>query len=106
MSDCFVQIELLYFDNCPSYRQVWNDLLEVITKHKLGATVTLIYVDSLEKANALHFAGSPTVKVNGVDLENYQGEGVMACRVYEDNDRKGWPSKSVIAERLLEALGV
>jgi hypothetical protein len=59
-----------------------------------------VNVDSLEKADQLHFAGSPTVQINGLDLEGYDGPGVMACRVYFENDRKGWPSKQQLKERL------
>ncbi len=33
-----------------------------------------------------YFAGSPTIKVNGQDLEDYQGNGVMACGRYEENN--------------------
>ena len=103
MKEPFTKIELLYFSGCPSYKQVWSDLLDIITEHRLDASVRLVYIDSFEKANTLNFAGSPTVKVNGTDLENYDGEGVMACRVYDDNGRKGWPSKRLLERRLLES---
>jgi hypothetical protein len=97
-----VTVELLYLSGCPSYRRVWNDLLEVIAASKLDACVKPVEVDSSEKANALHFAGSPTVKVNGRDLEGYEGKGVMACRVYQENGGKGWPSRALL-ERALKA---
>lgn len=98
-----IQIELLYFDGCPSYKTAWAELLEVIVKHHLDTVIRPINVENLEKAAALQFAGSPTIKVNGEDLEGYDGPGVMACRVYEGSGRKGWPSKALLEERLLEA---
>jgi len=94
---CPTCIDLLYFDGCPSYQRVWRDLAEVIAEANLDACVRLVKVDTSEKADALHFAGSPTVKVNGRDLEGYDGPGVMACRVYRENGGKGWPSREQLA---------
>jgi hypothetical protein len=95
------EIEVLYFDGCPSYLQAWNDIAKVIVAEKLDAAVKLINVETLEQANTLHFAGSPTIKVNGRDLEDYEGMGVMACRVYQENHGKGWPSLDLIKRQLL-----
>ncbi|MDZ7703572.1 MAG: hypothetical protein U5L04_03695 [Trueperaceae bacterium] len=94
-------IELLYFGGCPSYKTVWNDLLDLSTAHDLDVLVRPIRVDSAKQADALRFAGSPSVKVDGVDLEDYRGAGVMACRIYEENAGRGWPSKTLLRERLL-----
>jgi len=101
-----IDIELLYFDGCPSYRQALADLADIIVEGKLDAAVRFVSVDTPEKADELHFAGSPTIKVNGRDLEDYRGPGVLACRVYEENGNKGWPSKELLERRLLEALEV
>lgn len=97
---CTTCIDLLYFDGCPSYLQAWHDVAEVITGAGLDACVRLVNVDTLEKAAALHFAGSPTVKVNGRDLEDYAGDGILACRVYRENDGKGWPSRNLLRRAL------
>jgi len=99
-----VAIDLLYFDGCPSYRQTWNDILDVLVGENIDASVRLIAVEDIDRAQELRFAGSPTVKVNGHDLEDYQGNGVMACRVYKENDGKGWPSKTLLRERVRSAV--
>lgn len=101
-----IHIDLLYFDGCPSYKKAWADLLEVIAEHDLEVTVKPFKVASLEQANSLHFAGSPTIKINGHDLEGYQGAGVMACRLYEENGGKGYPSKALLQARLTEKVKV
>jgi len=98
-----IQIDLLYFEGCPSYKNAWSDLLDVVVEQNLNVSVRPINVDNLDKANDLKFAGSPSIKINGVDLEEYEGQGVMACRVYQENDNKGWPSKDLLEKRLLEA---
>ncbi len=97
-------IDLLYFDGCPSYRQAWNDILDVLVEEKIDASVRLIAVEDLDRAREFHFAGSPTIRINGKDLEDYQGDGVMACRRYEENGGKGWPSKNLLRDRVKSAL--
>ena len=97
-----LQIDLLYFDGCPSCERTQADLAEILAASELDATVHLVEVQTLEQADNLHFAGSPTVKVNGTDLEGYDGPGVLACRVYRENGGKGWPSKALL-ERALAA---
>tara|TARA_B100000614_G_scaffold215012_1_gene199132 strand:+ start:318 stop:638 length:321 start_codon:yes stop_codon:yes gene_type:complete len=93
-------IDLLYFDGCPSYRQAWNDILDVLVEEKKDASVRLLAVEDLDRAKELRFAGSPTIWVNGRDLEDYRGDGVMACRVYKENNGKGWPSKRLLREKI------
>jgi hypothetical protein len=99
-------IDLLYFEGCPSYRQAWNDILDVLVEEKIDASVRLIAVEDMDRAQELRFAGSPTIKINGRDLEGYQGDGVMACRVYKENDGKGWPSKDLLRHGVAKACGV
>lgn len=95
-----VTIDLLYFEGCPSFRQAWNDILDVLVEEKLDASIRLIAVEEIERAELLRFAGSPSIKVNGKDLEDYEGDGVLACRVYRENDGKGWPSKRLLRDRV------
>ena len=97
-------IDLLYFNGCPSYRQAWNNILDLLVEEKIDASVRLFAVENLERAHELSFAGSPTIKVNGQDLEDYQGDGVMACRMYQENNGKGWPSKKLLGEKIRNAL--
>ncbi|NBB89989.1 MAG: hypothetical protein GVY23_02150 [Spirochaetes bacterium] len=73
-------------------------------EEKIDASVQLIAVEDLDRAQELHFAGSPTIKVNEQDLEGYQGNGVMACRRYEENNGKGWPSTDLLRERIKRAM--
>ncbi|MCI0421820.1 MAG: DUF2703 domain-containing protein [Acidobacteria bacterium] len=99
-----MKIELLYFDGCPSYEHALRNLREVIADEGLEASVELINVTSAEDAERLRFLGSPTIQVDGVDLE---GPGAVktgigfGCRVYEDGGQmRGWPSKEQIRAAL------
>ena len=102
MEERVVDIEMLYFDGCPSYRQAWSDILEVLVETKVAARVTPVVVNDTVAAQRLGFAGSPSIRINGIDLERNEGQGTMACRVYAENGGKGWPSKKLIADRLRE----
>ncbi len=98
-----LHIDLLYFEGCPSYKRTQADLSEVLAAADLDVTLRLVEVQTPEQADALHFAGSPTVKVNGIDLEGYDGPGVLACRVYQENGGKGCPSKALLERALIAA---
>ena len=100
-SEASIRVELLCFDGCPSYGRVWSDLAQIIAETNLDARVNLIRVATQAQADTLRFAGSPTVKVNGRDLEDYDGPGVLACRLYGE---KGWPSRELLRQRLLAAV--
>lgn len=95
-----INVEFLYFDGCPSCQRARDDLTRVIADLGLDARVKLVRVATQAQADALNFAGSPTIKIDGQDLEDYDGPGVFACRLYGD---KGWPSRELLADRLLLA---
>lgn len=103
-----MKIELLYFDGCPSYRQALQNLEEVLAEEGIRATVELVKVSTPEEAEARRFLGSPTIQIDGVDLEGPEavGSGIgLGCRVYIHNGHlSGWPSKEHIRAALAERL--
>jgi hypothetical protein len=101
-SEASIRVELLCFDGCPSYGRVWSDLAQIIAETNLDARVNLIRVATQAQADTLRFAGSPTVKVNGRDLEDYDGPGTMACRLYGEGGRR-WPHRDLLRRRLRAA---
>lgn len=100
-----VTIELLYFDDCPSWERAWSELGRALTETGTDATVRLRNIADLAEDQRTGFAGSPTVRIDGVDLERYDGPTVMACRRYLDNEGRGWPSAERLRERLIAAAG-
>lgn len=93
-------VDLYYFDGCPSWREAWRDLGDVLAETGIDAQVRLRDVTTLGDEPPRGFAGSPTIHVDGVDLEGYDGPGVMACRRYEENGGKGSPSLGLLRARL------
>jgi hypothetical protein len=98
-----VHIDVLYFEGCPSWQHAWNDLSTVLADTGVVATVRLVDVMSLDERGRRGFGGSPSIHVDGHDLEGYEGEGVLACRRYDENEGRGWPSMTLLRARLTAA---
>ena len=101
-----MKIELLYFDSCPSYKQALANLKEALKEKNLQADLTLIKVESEEKAENVGFQGSPSIRINGKDLEGKDEGFSFSCRLYNtDGKLAAAPSKKAIIaklERLIE----
>ena len=64
-----MRIEILYFDGCPNWRQTLEDINAVLKEHQVPAEVELTKVTSEQEAQRLSFLGSPTVRIDDVDVE-------------------------------------
>ena len=62
-------IEVLYFDGCPHYEAFLPHLRDLLDTHGITAEVTLIRIDNDDDAQTHHFLGSPTVRINGHDID-------------------------------------
>ncbi len=95
-----MRVELLYFDDCPSRRHAWAVLGDALARTGRDAEVRLRHIDAVPEAESRGFAGSPTLRVDGRDLEGYDGPAVMACRRYQGNAGRGWPSLEQVVAAL------
>lgn len=100
-----VIVELLYFDGCPGWSHAWSALGEALASCRVDATVRLRNIDDVPAAQCRGFAGSPTVRINGRDLEGYDGPALRACRRYPHNGGRGWPDPTEL-RRAIEAATV
>jgi hypothetical protein len=98
-----VNIELLFFDGCPSWQRAWSELGTVLAETQPEATVRLRDVMQLPELERTGFAGSPTIRIDGADLEGYTGGGIIACRRYVENGGLGWPSVALLRQRIADA---
>ena len=62
-------IELLYFDGCPQYDAFLPRLRRLLAAHHVTAPVSLIRIDNDEDAQRHRFLGSPTLRVDGRDVD-------------------------------------
>jgi hypothetical protein len=63
-----MQVEVLYFDGCPTYREAEKILGGVLAQEDAEADVELVAVNTGEETQELRFPGSPTLTVYGEDL--------------------------------------
>jgi hypothetical protein len=102
-----MDVELLYFDGCPTYKTALRDIQEVISREGLDVQIKLIRVESEEDAKRLRFLGSPTIRVYGADIEPAAREAKdfgLRCRIYRVDGRiLGSPSRGMLSRALKEA---
>ena len=102
------KIEFLYWEDCPSHPQAWSLLQKVLTELGIEATVEQIEVVTEEDVERLAFPGSPTIRVNGLDIDPdgaAQMGAALTCRVYrlEDGRFSPLPSREMIEQALIRA---
>lgn len=102
MTETKLNIELLYFDDCPSWKNALESLKKTLHELGLSPTINLVRVETDEEAVKYQFVGSPTIRVNGVDLfPTGQNDYVLGCRVYRTRQGlNGWPTEELLRERL------
>lgn len=79
-----MKIEILYFDECPSYLTAEETLRGVIAEQAIETRVELVAVNTDEEAQRRRFPGSPTIRVDDRDLFPV-AERVgyaLGCRMY------------------------
>jgi hypothetical protein len=62
-------IEVLHVADCPHHEAFLPHLRELLTAHGITVPIALIRIDTDDDARAHRFLGSPTVRVNGHDVE-------------------------------------
>lgn len=92
-----MKIEFLYFDGCPSWIPALQNLKSVVSESFPESEIRLIHIRSIEDAERANFQGSPSIRVNGSDLEGKEEGYGYKCRLYEEDGRlSGVPSKELI----------
>jgi hypothetical protein len=83
-----VDIEFLYWQGCPSYPEARQLLGEVLAERGLDAAIEVRELTSQDEAEALGFPGSPTIRIDGhdVDLVGASGRPALMCRIYRKPD--------------------
>ena len=96
-----MKVELLWWEGCPSYPEA-RELLEDVLAGR--AEIEMREVHSDEEAAALGFPGSPTILVDGRDVDpaGAHGQPSLSCRIYHLPDGRISPVPS--REQLEEAL--
>jgi hypothetical protein len=79
------RVEILYFDGCPNYEPARALVERLASQLGIEPEIDLLEVADPDAAVALRFLGSPTVRVDGVDVEpgaKERRDFTLSCRIY------------------------
>ena len=97
-------VELLYFDGCPNYLDYLPRLRRLLASAGLTDGLALRPIDSDQEAGAQRFLGSPSVRVDGQDVEPDAVERRdygLQCRLYRTGcGLTGFPPDDWVLEAL------
>ena len=95
-------IEVLYVPGCPHHQPAIDSLKEVLRSATVDAPIQEIAVMDEAMASRLKFPGSPTIRIDGSDVESNHRESYgLACRLYSNGT--GVPSREILERALAQA---
>jgi arsenate reductase len=79
-------IEFLYFEGCPHWIPAYQTLETVAARLAPAATIRKIQMETDQQARKENFQGSPSIRVDGIDLQGLNNKpSGMTCRTYGEN---------------------
>lgn len=99
-----MKVEVLYFNGCPNHLPAAERVRAVLRHERVAAEVLEVEVRDESEAKALGFPGSPTIRINGMDIERAargSADTGFACRRYPG----GLPAEEMIRAAVREARG-
>lgn len=98
-----MRVNFLYYEDCPSHDLALERLREVMAEEGIHGEVEVLKVETEERARELCFVGSPTIRVDGQDIDPPNDPTyALTCRAYhlEDDRISPLPSKDMIRRAL------
>jgi hypothetical protein len=97
-----MRVEILYVPGCPNHAPALSRLRDTLRTESLDIRVQEIAVTDEAAARSLSFPGSPTIRVNGLDVEHAEKLPVgLACRLYRNGT--GVPSTETLQQAIASA---
>ena len=89
-----MHVELLFWEGCPSHAKALSELRAAMAELSLDPDEVVVReVDTEAAAAAERFVGSPTIRIDGVDIQPPDEEPVgLTCRVYRRRDGRISPT--------------
>ena len=91
-----MDIEFYYYEDCPSHDEALARLRRIIAEEGVEANITVVKVETEEQAREYEFTGSPTIRVNGLDIDPPPPEARfgLTCRAFIQPDGRISPLPS------------
>jgi len=97
-------VEVLHIPDCPNHQGLMARLPRIVAESGVNAIVVERIIAGEAAARAERFLGSPTVRVDGIDVDPHAsaGHGVgLSCRLYRtETGLKGTPPDEWITRAL------
>ena len=91
-----MHIQFLYWEDCPSHERALERLKQVMAEERVNAEIEILEVETEEQAQAWRFSGSPTILIDGEDIDPppIEAHAALTCRVYQWDDGRISPLPS------------
>lgn len=98
-----MKIRFLYFEGCPHKDEALELLHQVLEERGIEGEIEMVEVRP-EEAASEGFLGSPTIQINGRDIEKERrgDPPYYGCRIYPGG--RGVPPKEMIMEALKRSM--
>jgi hypothetical protein len=89
-----MRVELLFWAGCPSHEDALRELREVLAQEGVDPGAVIVReVESENEASTERFIGSPTIRIDGADVQPEPNEPAgLTCRVYHRRDGRVSPT--------------
>ena len=103
-----MNIEVLYFEGCPNHLTAIEMVREILKSLGRQDKIHQVEVRTQADAEAIAFVGSPSIRVNGADIEPWARTAKafgLSCRTYLDgSQRSGVPSRELLRRAITEGM--
>jgi hypothetical protein len=102
-----VRVEIFYLSGCPNHAPTVERVCQVLAQENTPAEMVEVEVKDVATAQRLGFLGSPTIRIDGQDVEpaaRVERAFGLLCRTYIDGVRRtGVPPPEWIQAAVREA---
>lgn len=99
-----MRIEVLYFQGCPNHEPAFETVLSAVKELAVEATIERVEVGTEAEAVAKRFLGSPSVRIDGRDIEAQDDPDLpysLRCRRYQTGDGfSGCPPTDMVKQAI------
>ena len=103
-----MNIEVLYFEGCPNHLPAIEMVRETLKSLGRQDEIHQVEVHTQADAEAVAFVGSPSIRINGADIEPWARTAKafgLSCRTYLDGShRSGVPSRELLRRAISESM--
>ena len=98
-----MRVELLFAEDDPASMPARQNLVEVLTEDAFETPIQMVAVASAEDAELLEMRGTPTIRIDGADIDpDWDGPVGLAPRDYGEDPV---PPKALIRQAVERARG-